>query len=269
LSIDVTVATLNNESTIDRCLRAIREHLPVENLIVVDGGSTDRTLELARAQQARLIYEPGLLGRVRFIQARECTTEWIAYVDSDVFVYQQWWPEVSQYVSDLSVGMVSGFVDLELGKLPEYDAFLKYKARKFGVEAFSNTLIRRGLVLECEDKLRNVHAGEDSVVARHVVARGYRIITIPKRLCFHDRKIIETHPQAYFRSGQSIRQSSGAKGIYRIANSVRRAFCDWRAFSIDTGNFSPKLLAYLGKLYAWMIIGFLSDSSALKQAKRS
>jgi len=262
--IDVTVATLNNARTIGRCLEAIRENVPLSRLIIVDGGSRDGTIEFATKYGAHVVYERGLLGRVRYVQAQQCETEWIAYVDSDVYVYKAWWPEVQHYTEMPNVGMVLGFADAEIGKLPEYDAFLKYRARKFGAEAFSNTLVRRGLVLECESELMGVHAGEDSVVARHIEQRGYQVVTIPKKLCFHDRSVIETHPHAYFRSGQSIRLSNGVGGIYRMVISMRTTVRDWWGFNRHTGRFNIALLVYLGKLYFWMMIGFLSDPSQLK-----
>jgi hypothetical protein len=184
-------------------------------------------------------------------------------------VYKAWWPEVSRYIEMSNVGMVLGFADAEIGKLPEYDAFLKYRAKKFGAEAFSNTLVRRRLVLECQSELMLVHAGEDSIVARHIEQRGYQVVTIPKKLCFHDRSIIETHPQAYFRSGQSIRLSNGVGGIYRMAISMCTAVRDWWSFNRHTGRFNIALLAYLGKLYVWMTIGFLYDPSHLKAKLRS
>ena len=267
--INVTVATLNNTGTIERCLQEIWSNIPVRRLIVVDGGSRDDTISVARRYGAKVVHEPGVLGKVRYVQAHECETRWVAYIDSDIYVYKEWWEEMSKYLDDPHVGMVLGFADAELGRIPQYDVFLKYRAKKFGAEAFSNTMVKRELVLGCEGELENVHAGEDSVVAKHAIARGYRIVTIPKRLCFHDRKLIETHPHAYFRSGQSIRHRNGARGVYRIANSMRTAARDWWAFSRDTGEFSLQLPVYLGKLYSWMIIGYLSDPSLLKSKQPS
>ena len=267
LGIDVTVATLNNARTIGRCLEAIRENVPMSRLIIVDGGSRDGTIELATKYGAQVVYERGLLGRVRCVQAQQCETEWVAYFDSDVYVYKAWWPEVSSYIGMPNVGMVVGFAEAGIAKLPEYDAFLNYRARKFGTEAFSNTLVRRRLVLECESALMGVHAGEDSVVARHIEQRGYRVVTIPKKLCFHDPSIVEAHVHAYFRSGQSIRKSNGVVGILRMAISMRTAVRDWWAFNRQTGKFNIALLAYLGKLYTWMIIGFLSDPRILESKK--
>jgi glycosyltransferase involved in cell wall biosynthesis len=93
-NIDVAVATKNNEATIRRCLGSIRQNIPVKHLIVVDGGSTYGMLTIARQFDTRIVTETGLLGRVRYRQAEESCTEWVAYVDSDVYVYPNWWPNL-------------------------------------------------------------------------------------------------------------------------------------------------------------------------------
>ena len=256
--IDVTVATLNNARTIKHCLQAIHDYVPLGTIVVVDGGSVDGTLEIANEFNVRIVHEKGLLGQVRYRQAQASETEWIAYVDSDIYLYPNWWSEVSRHIDDPEVGMVLGFCDLELRGLPEYDSFLKYRARKFGTEAFSNTLIKRQLVLECKNPLKKVHAGEDSVVARHIKESGLRIVTIPKLLCFHDKNIIESHPRAYYRSGKSIRLSDGAIGVYRMTNSLMAIIRDWFAFSKDNQTYSLALLTYLCKLWLCMVLGYLS-----------
>ena len=54
----VIVPVRNGEEWIGRCLEAIAHSRPAET-IVVDGLSTDRTVELARAQGARVISDEG------------------------------------------------------------------------------------------------------------------------------------------------------------------------------------------------------------------
>ena len=45
-AIDVVVLTKNSEHLLDKCLASIYENVPVKNLIVVDGFSTDGTLKI-------------------------------------------------------------------------------------------------------------------------------------------------------------------------------------------------------------------------------
>ena len=44
--VDVVLLTKNSEHVLSRCLASVYENVPVKNLIVVDGYSTDRTLEI-------------------------------------------------------------------------------------------------------------------------------------------------------------------------------------------------------------------------------
>lgn len=56
--ISAIVPTLNEEACIESCLQRLRL-AGAEELIVVDGGSEDRTLELARSEADRVLVEPG------------------------------------------------------------------------------------------------------------------------------------------------------------------------------------------------------------------
>ena len=57
-SISVIIPTLNEESCIEACLQQL-ELAGFDELIVVDGGSEDRTRELARGRADRVLVEPG------------------------------------------------------------------------------------------------------------------------------------------------------------------------------------------------------------------
>jgi glycosyltransferase involved in cell wall biosynthesis len=256
-AIDVTVATLNSASTIEKCLEAILANVPVRKLILVDGESEDDTVHLASKYPVRIIKKKALLGWTRYVQALNCRTTWIAYFDSDVYVYENWWKNISAYTKQ-SVGMILGFADAPLNRLPIYDTYLKHRARAEGAVAFTNTLVRRQLVLECKDKLRKVHAGEDDVIARHIRERGFQIVTIPRRLCYHDKDPYETHPRAYYRSGKSLQIRYGYHGLRIVLNGLRSILSAWWRFGRQTGTFSFKLLIFLVKLWINYLVGFLS-----------
>ena len=257
VKVDVTIATKNSAGTIERCIRAIQGNVPVGRLIVVDGKSTDDTVSIAEKLGAEVISDTGLLGSVRYLQARECSTEWIAIIDSDVYVYSSWWPEVSAHTDDLDVGMVLAIGDSPLDRLVIYGDYLEFVFKRFGSAAFSNTLVRRELILSCHELLNRVHAGEDTVFARYLSSRGLKVITVQKRLVYHDKNIVDEHPGAFFRWGQSIRIRGGVVGARELAKTLKNNVRNWWLFTKDTHRLSIRLLLFLVYLWVFTFSGYV------------
>ncbi len=57
--VSVQICTLNEEGNIGECLETVVANDP-EEIVVIDGGSTDRTVEIAEAMGARVL-APGRL----------------------------------------------------------------------------------------------------------------------------------------------------------------------------------------------------------------
>lgn len=86
MSTGVTVAVVvkDRREQLARCLDAIAvQTLPAEAVVVVDNGSTDGTLELARERATTVVQEHGPLGAARQAALDACGTEWLAFTDSD------------------------------------------------------------------------------------------------------------------------------------------------------------------------------------------
>lgn len=83
MSLDLTIAIIatNEEPIIARAVSSARG---LGRVLVVDGGSTDRTVEAARASGAEVIANPwpGYAAQRRFALAR-VATEWILFLDAD------------------------------------------------------------------------------------------------------------------------------------------------------------------------------------------
>jgi len=83
----IIMPTYNSEETIELALESIRmQDLPKETIeiLVIDGGSTDNTLEIAQKYDARILYNlkkyPEYAKRIGFAEARG---KWIVMEDSD------------------------------------------------------------------------------------------------------------------------------------------------------------------------------------------
>jgi glycosyltransferase involved in cell wall biosynthesis len=84
LDVSVVVPTRNAEDLVDACLGSIVQARPRE-ILVVDGLSTDRTVELVRRYPVAVLSDRGAgLPAARMIGARAASSRWVALVDADV-----------------------------------------------------------------------------------------------------------------------------------------------------------------------------------------
>jgi glycosyltransferase involved in cell wall biosynthesis len=84
LRISAVVPTRNAEAWIESCLRSIRANDPAE-VILVDGGSTDRTVELALPWVDRVLDDGGTgVAAARMMGVASASQPWVALVDADV-----------------------------------------------------------------------------------------------------------------------------------------------------------------------------------------
>jgi len=77
----VYMLTFNNARTIERALASVAF---ADELIVVDSGSTDGTLEIVRAATDRVVERqwPGFQEQYQFAQ-NQCTHDWVLFLDAD------------------------------------------------------------------------------------------------------------------------------------------------------------------------------------------
>jgi glycosyltransferase involved in cell wall biosynthesis len=79
--LSVTVIALNQEDHIGPCLESVAF---ADEIVVVDTGSTDRTVELARARAARVISVPWQgFGRTKNFALDQARGEWVFSLDTD------------------------------------------------------------------------------------------------------------------------------------------------------------------------------------------
>lgn len=90
LPVSVQVITLNEEANIGPCIECAAAGDPAE-IVVIDGGSTDRTVEIARALGARVL-TPGRLGRgaSRHLGYHSTALPYVAMVDADDRIGPEW-----------------------------------------------------------------------------------------------------------------------------------------------------------------------------------
>ncbi len=98
--ISVVIPALDEESLIEEAILSVRE---AEEVIVVDGGSRDRTRDRAKAVGARVLTAVRGRGPQLDGGARECKGDWLVFLHADTRLEPGWTAEL-RAVSDRFVG---------------------------------------------------------------------------------------------------------------------------------------------------------------------
>ncbi len=149
--LSVAIITFNEENNLPRTLASVAW---ADEIIVVDSGSTDHTLEIARSFNATVIERqwPGFAAQKNFAIA-QCTGEWVLTLDAD----EELSPELQQQIRTL------------VSTHPAVDAFFLRRRN-----LFLNRWIKRGGFYP-DAKLRL-----------------FRRTATPARFIFEDRPVHET-----------------------------------------------------------------------------
>jgi glycosyltransferase involved in cell wall biosynthesis len=104
LPVSVQICTLNEANNIEACLTSVFNNDP-EEVVVIDGGSTDDTREIAQRMGARVL-NPGRLGLgpSRKLGYMSATSKYVAFVDADDRIPSTW---LIDMISELEDGNYS------------------------------------------------------------------------------------------------------------------------------------------------------------------
>jgi len=94
-TISIVIPTFNSASTLRQCLESVfMQNYPRDNVevIVVDGGSTDKTLDIAREFEVRILYNSLRTGEAgKSVGLMAAKGELVAFIDSDNVIPNSNW----------------------------------------------------------------------------------------------------------------------------------------------------------------------------------
>lgn len=109
-TITVVIATFNSQSTLDKCLKSVSDQSYYKNavdILIADGGSKDKTLNIARKYQARIINISPKKQNAEYnkgVAVRQARGDLLLFIDHDnVLPHKHWLKSMIQPFLDDSV----------------------------------------------------------------------------------------------------------------------------------------------------------------------
>jgi glycosyltransferase involved in cell wall biosynthesis len=192
MDVDVVIITKNSERMLTECLKSVYKNVPVNRLIVVDGHSTDKTLDIVRQFQKEhgnvlVIRDNGTRATARQKGIDEVKTEWFMFVDSDAVLCKDWFKRAGKHLGQ-DVGAVWGIEVWSTIRNPAIlKIFLLVTRKIFDLRGGTHdTLIRTDLVKDIEIP-EILHVFEDAYIKDWITQKGYKMIACYDPFCLHFR----------------------------------------------------------------------------------
>jgi glycosyltransferase involved in cell wall biosynthesis len=98
--LDILLFTLDAEMYLEKCLDSVYREIPVNKVIVLDGGSKDRTIEILNGYPRMEIHvRPDIrtTGKGCEFSLTRTITPWIVFMDADIELPSGWYDEMVKY----------------------------------------------------------------------------------------------------------------------------------------------------------------------------
>ena len=192
MDIDVAILTMNSGRMLRECINSVYKNIPVKNLIIVDGYSTDTTAKIVKEFQEKygnvsFIQEKGTRGSARQTAIRLVKSDWFMFVDSDVILSKNWFAEAEKLVKE-DVGAIWG---IEIWSVLRESKLLRLFER-VTIKIFEkrggthDTLIRRKTVEDIKIPYQ-LHTYEDGYIKDWIDKKGYKVLGVYEPYCIHFR----------------------------------------------------------------------------------
>jgi glycosyltransferase involved in cell wall biosynthesis len=190
--IDVVILTKNSEHLLDKCLSSVYQNVPVNDLIVIDGFSTDRTLKILdsfgrKFGNVKVLHMNGSRARAREKGIAHVSTDWFMFVDSDVVLSKGWFKRAEETIKG-NVGAIWG-VNIDVIPNLVNKQFVNVQ-RLIAQQCFTlrggthDALIRRSLVEDIRIP-EHLHTYEDAFILHWIKDKGYKTVVGENIYCLH------------------------------------------------------------------------------------
>ena len=275
--ISIIIAVLNEEEYISECLHSLLEQTypGKTEIIVVDGGSTDKTLEIVEEfqlskQNIRILKNSKKIQAAgRNLGIRNSIYEFIAYIDGHSYADRNWLKRLYMTYAEIKktnskvIGIGSKYFNANNTKFTKAsEALFRSFLAGAGKEHFLNMknvsltnnayacLYDKHLLFECGLYDAELKIGEDIELNQRITKLGYDLYIDPQAITFYYRR--EKFSQLF------TQQFKYGFWRWRVMRKLRYfSFNPFIPLIFVLALITMLILSFFGKPYIWVFANFL------------
>lgn len=194
--VSIIIPAFNEEKNIDKCLRSIKKlDIPKDQyeVIVVDNGSTDKTVEIAESFGAQVFTKPKInISSLRNFGTSIARGDIFAFIDADCVLDRYWLTEALKELEIEEIGATGSNCRLKgngtwISKAWEFNKRSKLQRCDVDWIQSANLIIKRKCFEDVGGFDDRLSVCEDSDICYRIKDKGYTIISNPAICSYHLR----------------------------------------------------------------------------------
>lgn len=209
MKISIVVVTYNEEKEIGECLDSlVKQACKADEIILVDDGSTDKTLEIASKYPTKIIKSKhGERSRARNIGWRKAVGDIIIFAEADSVFGEDWISEINNKFKEGADAVI------DRRKVYKPESFLQrcldvqFDIRYKNYKPFSAWGFRKSVLQKLGGFDEKLNQSEDRDLGNRLLAKGYRIYLADKAVQYHKgepKNLLEYINRAYISEKRKV-----------------------------------------------------------------
>ncbi len=154
---DVIIVTKNSERTLYQCIKAVKENIKCNDVIIVDGNSQDKTIDIANSFNCKILKNIIGLGNALYTGFENANTEYVLKIDSDMKI-RKGYDTLFKYLG--TYPCVKSIPILDMKENKSYHKYYYEVSKHTDVLSFENIILEKEILLRCKE-LKTLKCGED------------------------------------------------------------------------------------------------------------